>query len=809
MMERIDFNRGWEFQKEGAERWQAVNLPHDAMLTEQRDPYCPNGANTGFYPGGKYLYRKRFQAPAEWEGRCVLLAFEGVYRNSTVAINGKAAGGHRYGYSQFYVDAAPYLRFGEENEVVVRVDNAEEPNSRWYSGSGIYRPVKLAIGNKTHIEIAGVKILTKSLAPAIVEIETKFSDGEKVQPEVRIEISFAGEIIAVGSGARQRLEIHEPRLWSDKTPNLYEARVMLVDGENVIDAVTERFGLRMIEVDAQNGLRINGEITKLRGACIHSDNGILGACSFAAAEERRIRILKEAGFNAVRSAHNPLSKAALDACDQYGMYVMDEAFDMWYIPKTRYDYARDFEQWHLQDLAAMVDKDFNHPSVIIYSIGNEVSETAQERGIRLAEEMTGFLHSLDPSRPVTCGINLMLNGLVSIGLGFYKDKRQPEEAQEARKRKASPKKKLTGSAYINWFMNRIGSFMNNIGRMKFVDRATRDAFRALDIAGYNYGRGRYPLEGKAHPERVVVGSETFAPELYENWRMVEKYPYLVGDFLWSGWDYLGEGGIGAVGYESRMGGRGGISGITKPYPHLTADTGVIDITGYARPEVFYSQLVWGLRQAPYIAVEPLTFAGEKRVLSMWRRSDGRASWAWAGCEGERAEVLVYANSDSVELRLNDRSLGRKKVKECTAVFRTRYEKGALLAIAYDRQGAETGRWQLLSASEKLQLAVQAEKTELKADGEDLATLDIALVDEKGVVESAADRRITVKVEGAGTLQGLGSGDPCTEERFDQGYHDTFFGRAQAIVRSGYEQGTVKVTVSAEGLGSEEVLLEVR
>lgn len=797
-MKRVNFNRDWEFQKEGASGWQAVDLPHDAMLAEKRDPDCANGANTGYFPGGKYLYRKRFDAPADWASRCVWLEFEGVYRNSTVAINGKTAGGHRYGYTNFYVDAAPYLAPGGSNEIVVTVDNSEEPNSRWYSGSGIYRAVKLMVGNKTHIDVDGVRVVTRSIRPAVITIETRLIVEDNLAPVVKSEISFGGKIIAAGSGVQQTIEIPDPHLWSDETPELYEVRVTVIDGERLIDEATERFGLRMIELDVKNGLRINGKTIKLRGACLHSDNGILGACSLAAAEDRKIRRLKEAGFNAIRSAHNPLSKVALEACDRYGLYVMDEAFDQWYIPKTRYDYARDFMTDHKPDIEAMVNKDFNHPSVILYSIGNEVSETVQERGIQLAGEMVEWIHSLDPTRPVTAGINLMLNGLASIGKGVYKEKGRAEKTRE---KKTAKKDKLSGSAFINAFMNSIGLFMNYIGRMGFVDKATRGVFAVLDIAGYNYGRGRYSLEGKAYPDRVVVGSETFPPEIYQNWQLVKKYGYLIGDFQWAGWDYLGEGGLGAAGYESR-------GGANQDYPYLTSDCGVIDMTGYMRPEVYLNQVVWGLRRAPYIGVEPLTHAGEKKIFPMWRKSDAVGSWAWAGCDGKQAEVRVYADSDYVELSLNGKSLGKKKVKACTAHFKTPYRKGELTAIASDKAGRETGRASLVSASETLQIVVKPEKTELRADGEDLAYINIELTGDNGVVESGSDRMIQIKVEGAGILQGFGSANPRTEEGFNQGYHDTYFGRAQAIIRSTTGSGQAKVTVSAKGLESKDIILSV-
>lgn len=801
-MKRLNFNPGWMFCKEGNdENAVEVNLPHDAMLFEKRDPESKSSTGGGFFPGGKYVYTKKFFAPEDYKDKCVTLEFEGIYKNSEVYINDRLAGGRPYGYSNFYIGMDDFLKYGFDNEIKVIADNSKIPNSRWYTGSGIYRNVKLIVGSRTHIDLDGVRIVTRSVSPASIQIQTKFTDRDGLNPEVRAEIYFDGKLVTRGSGDQQEIEIKDAHLWSDETPNLYRVRVTLVHDEKVIDEVTEYFGLRLIEWDAKNGLRINGKETKLRGACMHSDNGILGACSLDAAEERRIKILKDAGFNAIRSAHNPISKAALNACDRYGMYIMDEAFDIWYIHKTKFDYVLDFGEWHLRDIESMVHKDFNHPSVIMVSIGNEVSETAQERGMKLAKEMIELMHSLDNTRPVTCGINLMLNGLASIGMGIYKEGDKPEKEPKSKVKRKPRKEKLSGSAFINALMNTVGKTMNNIGKMKFVDKATKEVFAALDIAGYNYGSGRYPLEAKAYPDRVVVGSETFQPDLYHNWKMVEKYPYLIGDFIWTGWDYLGEAGFGAIGYQSR-------GGNSKDFPYLSSDCGVIDITGAMRPEVYYNKIIWGQWTTPYIGVEPLTYADENHIDPMWRNTDARSSWSWAGCEGKTAQVRVYSCGDKVALLLNGKTLGVKKVKGYVAKFKTSYEKGELLAIAYDNNGKETGKCSLISADEKLQIAVKPEKTELKADGEDLAYIHIELTDGKGIVESGSDRRVYVKVEGTGILQGLGSANPYTVEVFDKEHHDTFFGRAQAIVRSGYEKGQVKVTVSADGLESKEIILHV-
>jgi len=776
-VKREDFSKGWKFFKQGSQKVEMVDLPHDAMIHEQRDPESEGGGAIGFFTGGVYIYEKTFFVPQEWIDKCVIFEFEGVYKNSKVYINDEEAGGRPYGYSNFYVRADRFLRYGQENTIRVIADNSKLPNSRWYSGSGIYRPVKLIVGNKTHIELDGVKISTISYNPAKILVEINHNGGEDA--EVAVEILFNGRVVAQGTGERVELDIPDAKLWSDTTPYLYQCRVILKERGLIVDEVVENFGIRSIEW-SNKGLFINGKEIKLRGGCIHHDNGILGACAYDKAEERRVRIMKQAGYNAIRSSHNPISKAMLDACDRYGMYVMDEAFDMWYIPKTKYDYSRDFNEWYLEDIKSMVDKDKNHPCVIIYSIGNEVTEPAQERGVELAREMVEYIHKLDPTRPVTAGINLILLYMASEGKSIYGDGGEDLYA------KAKEKLGVSSTLY-NMMVFKWGKAMNDKSRLNSVDKIATPVLDVLDIAGYNYGSGRYKLEGKKHPDRIIVGTETFPQDIAKNWKMVKELPYLIGDFMWTAWDYLGEVGIGAWTY--------GEGGFVKKYPWLLAQTGAIDIIGRIGAEAKYAATVWGLEDKPYICVKPPNQPGKELFKSMWRGTNAIESWSWENCEGNPVEIEVYSDAYFVELLVNGKSLGIKRVKEYKAIYKTKYEEGVVTAIAYDENKREISRSQLVSATGKTLIRVTPEDSVVRPG--EIVFVNIDLVGENGVIKSNSDQQLRVSVEG-GTLLAFGSANPCTEERYDTGIHTTYYGSALAVVR-GESVGEMVVTVSGDGL----------
>ncbi|MDE7187195.1 MAG: glycoside hydrolase family 2 protein, partial [Lachnospiraceae bacterium] len=544
-MKRQDFNTGWNYCKEGSGNVIPVTLPHDAMIHDTRDPGSPGTHANAYFPGGIYIYEKTFDVPEEWKGKHVLFEFGGVYKNAKVYLNDKEVGGRPYGYVPFTVCGDGFFKYGAENTIKVVADNSRLPNSRWYSGGGIYRPVSLVVGGKTHIEWEGVHISTLSYQSAQIQVETNANGGE-----VYVEIldASAEKVVARGKGKNIILDIPNAKLWSEDMPYLYRYRTTLKENNEVVDEASGSFGIRKVEWN-KNGLFVNGKETLLRGACIHHDNGVLGACTYAKSEERRIRILKENGYNAIRMSHHPAGRELLDACDKYGMYVMDETFDMWYYHKNKYDYATDFPEWYLKDIGAMVEQDFNHPSVIMYSIGNEVSEPYKPEGVAKAKEMIDFIHGLDRNRAVTAGMNLMIMYMASKGKGIYKEEggRAREEKKAGKHKKK--KEEASGSLFFNLMVSMIGTGMNKQANSDKADQVVSPVLDELDIAGYNYASGRYPLEGTKHPNRIIVGSETFPQDIAKNWAMVKKYPYLIGDFMWTGWDYIGEAAIGSWNYE--------------------------------------------------------------------------------------------------------------------------------------------------------------------------------------------------------------------------------------------------------------------
>lgn len=785
-MQRLDFNRNWLFAKEGREDEAVlVNLPHDAMILEKRDPKSPTGNGCAYFEGGKYIYTKTLDVPTAWADQSLILFFEGVYKDAEVFLNGEKIAERPYGYSEFEADLTGRVRVGA-NEIRVIADNSKVPNSRWYSGSGIYREVSLYVGNKKHIRLNGVKLKTVSLAPARVEVSIEATESESLS--FSTEFFFDGQSVAKAEGTRSSVEIPGAKLWDAENPNLYTCVVTMREGDTVLDTYETRFGLRMLDWSTR-GFFVNGQETLLKGACLHHDNGILGACAFREAEYRKVRILKEAGFNAIRSSHNPICRATLDACDEYGMYVMDETFDHWFQHKNKYDYASIFEEWWRADTETMIDKDFNHPSVVMYSIGNEVSETALPEGIAKAEEMAAFVRGLDSTRPVTTAVSLMLNAMVSKGLGLYSEEKSASDGLN----------NLSGSAFVNFAMSMTGKVMNVVAASSFADKASAGVFSKVDIAGYNYGRVRYDKDRKNYLDRILLGSETMPPELYDNWQKVKEIPALIGDFMWTGWDYIGESGIAVVSYSRWF------KEPNNP-PMLLGGSGVIDITGMPRPEVWMNRAIFGEKGVCYIGVEPVLYAKDRRGSSPWRKSDAQHSWAWNGCEGETARIVVYTDGDTVELYRNSRLIGTKKVKKCTAEFKTPFEQGELTAVAY-RGGKKLATDTLRSAGAGKKLAVSCEKDTLAADGQDLAYLNITIEDENGVVRVMDDCAITVKVSGAGTLQGLGSADPHTWEAFDKPTHRSYYGRAQAIVRATETPGDISVQISAEGCEPIEVRLK--
>ena len=777
-MKKIDFNDNWFYGHLGQNDRTPISLPHDAMLGEKRTADSFGDFNISWFEGHDYWYEKTFQAEDVFFQNKVIVEFEGVYQNAEVYLNEEKLAFRPYGYSNFYVDLTGKLRAGT-NVIRVDVHNSRQPNSRWYTGSGIYRPVYLYLLPEKHIKLNGIQIKTLDYAQGEIGVRIRTN----VPGEAKIEIIYDNRVI---SSKFEHLEgdstiickVPDAKLWSPDIANLYKCKVSFYKDEQIVE-----FGIRSIQCDAKNGFCINGKRVILRGACIHHDNGLLGACSYEYAEKRKIKLLKEAGYNAIRSAHNPCSKAMLKACDEQGVLVIDEFVDCWYIHKTKYDYVNYFEDWWQTDIKDMVEKDFNHPSVIMYSTGNEVSETAQKRGIELTGQMTAYLHNLDDSRPVTCGINVFFNYLSSLGFGVYTDEKAEKAVRDAKKGKI--KKKAVGSEFFNRLAGKLGDKTMKLGAALYgSDLKTKDAFANMDVCGYNYGILRYKKDVKKYPDRVILGSETFCKDAGEFMRLAEQYPAIIGDFVWAGMDYLGEAGVGAHEYKDYA------KDFSSGVGWISAGSGRIDITGQQLAEVAYTKVAFGIDPI-HIAVVPVDNYKNKHSPSAWKMTNARCSWSWNGCDGMKTRVEVYARAYKIELYINDKLVGVKRgLRNCRGNFVTKYYAGEIKAVAYDEEGNKLASTFLRTAEENTILGIYPEASEINHD--DLAYIRFKYTDELGVLKPLARGRINLSVRG-GKLLGFGHACPYNEDGYHKNFSDTYYGEALAIIKPEGEKIEVKAT----------------
>lgn len=825
-MIREKLNKDWQFAKGsasmmsafmGGPQFETINLPHDAMVHEERTPDTANGTQTGYWPGGLYTYVKNINVPEDWQEKTAVLEFEGVYEKSMVYVNGNLAATNLYGYSNFYVVLDKYLNYGENNEIKVIADNAAEKNSRWYSGSGIYRNVNLMVGARIHIPADGVMITTPSVSEesSVVEVSTTVKNLTRKKEKITVEVtlSYHGEIVGTDKigvtmfseaeeKVYQKICLEQAKLWSPDTPELYDCTVKVYAGEELLDETREHFGIRKLELDADHGLRINGESVKLQGTCIHHDNGIIGATTLEKAEERRCRQLRKAGFNSIRSAHHPMSKAMLDACDKYGMLVMDELSDMWTNHKNENDFA-----WHFLDcveteVERIVKKDYNHPCVILYSAGNEIPDLGTARGAQINRSICNQFHALDSSRYTTNAVN----GMLTLGSKMGQVIQDIMSAQQMKAAVSGEEKhEEEGASALNGMMAlMVGEMADAFACHPLMTESIEESCEAMDITGLNYLTGRHVLEKQLHPNKTVIGTETFPADIVRLWDIVKNHDHVLGDYTWTGYDYLGEAGCGVFYYD-------GTQNFAGKYPDRIAYIGDINILGYRRPISYLREIVYGLRKEPYIAVERVDKYGMQHSMTAWMLKDNIASWTWPGYEGKPANIDVYSNADEVELFLNGVSLGRKPAGEANGFatsYEMTYEPGELLAVSY-KDGCETGRHVLYTAGNEVQMQVECEETTLKSDGEDLAFVTVKLTDAKGIENLNAEKEITVTVEGAGTLQGFGNADPQAIGSYDDTTWKTFDGSVMAVVRAGTEAGEIKVRFATEGCEAQEVLISVK
>ncbi len=760
---KTSINDGWTFSLDADSTavavgfddsaWRVVNLPHDWSVEQRFDRNAPAGNDGAYLPTGTGWYRTGLNLPAESVGKKLHLYFEGAYMKSDVYVNGQRAGGHPYGYSSFFVDITPYIKAGE-NTVVVKVDNSMQKNCRWYSGSGIYRNVWLLETDKVHIANYGVRIITPDLRTAVVKTAVVNESGSDRNFEIKTvidgQVKVSPCLLKAGESkeVEQKFDIAGAKPWSPDSPELYTATVGLEENGRQIDELTQRFGFRTIEWSAEDGLKLNGEAILLNGGCAHHDNGIAGAAAYDRAERHRVEQLKEAGFNAVRTSHNIPSETFLDACDEIGLLVIDEPFDGWREKKNDKDYHLLFDDNWQTDLDIMLMRDFNHPSIFCWSIGNEVIERDKIEVVTTARKMAARCHEIDPTRPVT-------------------------------------------SALACW------------GR----DWTTYDPLaEAHDIVGYNYMIHESESDHRRDPSRVMIQTESYPKDAWSNYRKVKDHSYIIGDFVWTALDYLGESGIGRWYYDGDVPGEH----YHRPlYPWHAAYCGDIDLTGLRKPISHYRDMLWNEdSEHLYIAVrEPDGYKG-KINTTLWGTWPTFESWNWPGHEGKEIEVEVYSHYPSVRLYLDDDFIGEKNTEELKATFKLPYRAGTLRA-----EGMENGRVAeqriLKTAGEVAAIRLTPDRKELAANSGDLSYIVIELVDKDGNVVPTADNQLRVSVTGNATLLALGNADIKDEDPYFDNNHKAWKGRALAILRSSGQRGKATVKATSPGLAGKTVTITCR
>lgn len=789
------FDEHWRFIKEdprGAalpsyddSGWRNIDLPHDWSIEDLpgQTPDTVVGPftrasqgkmRTGYTVGGTAWYRKSFTIDSRDREKSVYMNFDGVYMNSDVWVNGKHVGNHPYGYTSFNYDITPYLnQAGQANVVAVQVKNEGE-NSRWYSGSGIYRHTWLTLVDQVHIGMWGVHVKTPSVgeeSAGLSVASTIINSGEAVASvKVRSEIiDPSGNVVGISEKSvemkplskaevEQEVTISDPERWSIEEPNLYTARVTVLKNKSQADVLDTRFGIRTIEFSADRGFLLNGKPVELVGGCFHHDNGPLGAKAIDRAEERKIEIFKNAGYNAIRCSHNPPSPFLLEVCDRLGMLVINEIFDNWESPKvSEEDYSVYFKEWWRRDLESWVLRDRNHPSVIMWSIGNEIREALDTAGYRIAKELTGAIRNLDDTRAVTEG--------------------------------------------FNDFARRRG--------LKSMWHESASHMELLDVVGYNYMYDRYEEDHERYPGRVMAATEFMPLYSLANWKTVEDHPYVIGNFAWVVMDYLGEAGVGlsrivpdVPRQESGM--LGGAFFSRDSWPIFNDFQGDIDLIGNIKPRYDHQLVVWRKSNIEMLVHEPLP-GGMRENVSPWGWPEELKCWNWGGHEGEMMQVHVYTRSPLVKLELNGQVIGEQSVNgdtSITATFNVPYEPGILIARSY-LDGIETGADTIKTTGRPAAIRLVADRTMIRADRNDLSYVMAEIIDEEGnIVPNADDVLVNFEISGHGEIAGVGSGSPVDMSSFQQPRKRSWHGRCLAIVRPvEMETGTMVLQARAEGLES--------
>jgi beta-galactosidase len=743
--------------------WRTLDLPHDWSIEGITDPKNPTGRDGGYFPAGTGWYRKTFNVQSTLKKKQIGIYFEGVYMNSEVFINGRSVGIQPYGYSSFYYDLTEHIMFGKDNVIAVRVDNSQQKNCRWYSGSGIYRHVQLIVTNPVHFQHWGLTITTPSVSQESATIQLKAIIGNETKQSERGAVMFrildkqgievAKKVVAVdlrGNGNTevvQEISLSDPELWHFDSPALYKAEVSILKNGKLVDMIDDLFGIRKITFSTSDGFQLNGQEVKLNGGCVHHDNGCLGAAAYDAAEIRRVKLLKEGGFNAVRTSHNIPSEAFLYACDSLGLLVIDESFDGWRESKTPHDYAKYFDAWWQRDIDAMVLRDRNHPSIIMWSIGNEIIERKKPEAIHTASMLAGRIRELDPTRPVT-------------------------------------------SAMTTW--DREWEMFDSL-------------FAAHDVGGYNYQLHRAESDHQRVPSRIIVQTESYPRDAFANWKYVQDNSYIIGDFVWTAMDYLGESGIGRYYYPGEPDGQHWERDF---YPWHGAYCGDIDLIGWRKPISHYRSLLYNENEKLYLAVKEPNPPNGVIKETMWSVWPTWNSWTWPGFEGKTLQVEIYSRYPKVRLYLNDRLVGEQlttREQEFKATFNVNYAEGVLRAVGVESD-KEVQSTQLVTAKGVAKVILNPDRKQIKADRQDLCYVTVEITDEEGTLQPNAGNALSFKIKGPGIIAGVDNANLKDTDPYVAGERKAWNGRALVVVKATGESGVIELEVNSPGLASGKILI---
>lgn len=772
------FNFNWQFHRGGAlspeaknydvSNWRKIDLPHDFSVEDIENTNSPldkkaiSHVNTGYFIGGTGWYTKTFEVPLSDKGKQITLTFEGIYMNSTVWLNGHNIGGNPYGYTEFTVSLTDKLLFGEKNTLMVKVINEGE-NSRWYSGSGIYRHVWLNTYNPINIANWGVFVTTpvvnKNNCQTNVETKLQNQTAQNVnlqlsntvvnaQGKIINTINSTVNIVANNSETiNQNVAIKNPVLWSLANPYQYKLITKVYQQNKLIDSVCTNFGVRTLKFSS-DGFFVNGLFTKLNGGCMHHDNGPLGAKAYDRAEVRKVQILKQAGFNAIRTSHNPPSVAFLNACDSLGMLVIDEAFDCWQEGKNPYDYHLYFDKYWKKDMDAMILRDRNHPSIIMWSMGNEIPNREKPEVVAISKMLADYAKNLDNTRPTTAAIN-----------------------------DVSPDKDAN--------------------------------FATLDVAGYNYAatgdewiNNYYAEDHKRVPERLMYESEAYPLEAFDSWKKMIDKPYVFGAFVWTAFDYLGEGGIGGRGLPAYSDGNF----------WSISYCGDIDILGNKHPISYYRNTLWNKNALSVFVAPPTPSFNPKPIRAIWSRwhwNDVRPDWNHQGYENKPLDVVVYSSCSEVELFLNQQSLGKKPTNVTNrflANWQVPYKAGVLKAVGYN--GNKIVNTSILqTATKPTQIEMLEDNSTIIADGQDLSYVAITLTDEKGNRNPKANNLLKFEITGPGEIVGVGNADPISLESFQLPQRKAYEGKCLVIIKSTQKAGKIILKAFADDLKTAQITIQ--